>query len=68
MGKYTIPVEQDKDGVLKGSAVESPGRHNQANTDDKLFFRMKEAIELYRKVQGKRKSWFNPNASRRNNQ
>jgi predicted RNase H-like HicB family nuclease len=34
-----------------GSAVELPGCHTQARTYDRLFSRMKEAIELYLEVQ-----------------
>jgi|GEM_PF-1571339 len=54
MEKYTIIVEQDEDGVLIGSAVELPGCHTQARTYDGLFFRMKEAIELYLEVEKER--------------
>lgn len=42
-----MQVEQGFDGYLISSVIELPGCHTQAKTNDELYARTKEAIELY---------------------
>ena len=47
--KFTIIIEQDKDGWYISDVVELPGCHTQGKTIDQLMERTKEAISLYLK-------------------
>lgn len=44
---FNIIIEKGVDGYLISSVIELPGCHTQAKTQDELFARTKEAIELY---------------------
>ena len=44
--KFTVVIEQDKDGWYISQVVELPGCHTQGKTIDRLMERTKEAISL----------------------
>ena len=47
--KFTVIIEQDKDGWYVSEVVELPGCHTQSKTIDQLIERTKEAISVYLK-------------------
>ena len=58
--RFSVVIEKDEDGFYVASVQELPGCHTQAKTLDELMKRIREAIELYLKVEG-----VKPEASRR---
>ena len=52
--EYNIIIEKDSDGFYNGTVAELKGCHSQAKSIDELMVRMKEVIELYEDVVGKR--------------
>ena len=49
--EFTIVIEQDEDGIYVASVPGLEGCHTQARTLDELRERIKEAIQLYLKVE-----------------
>ncbi len=45
--KFSVIVEQGKDGYFISEVIELPGCHTQAKIFDELMERTKEAISLY---------------------
>ncbi|MBU1627124.1 MAG: type II toxin-antitoxin system HicB family antitoxin [Candidatus Margulisiibacteriota bacterium] len=56
MSKYSFPVliEQDEDGMYIATVPDLQGCHTQARSIEKLFPRIKEAIDLCLGVEKKR--------------
>jgi predicted RNase H-like HicB family nuclease len=46
-----VIIEKDEDGYYAASVPELPGCHTQAKTLDELMKRVREAVELYLKVE-----------------
>jgi predicted RNase H-like HicB family nuclease len=49
---YHVVVERDAEGYYVASVPSLPGCHTQARSLDELSERIKEAITLYREVEG----------------
>ncbi len=52
--KFGVVVEKDEDGYYVASVPELPGCRTQAKTLDQVMKRIKEAIEVYLKVDEKK--------------
>ena len=52
--EYNIIIEKDSDGFYNGTVTELKGCHGQAKSIDELMVSMKEVIEIYEDVVGKR--------------
>lgn len=50
--EFSVIVERDEDGNYVATVPALPGCHTQARSLDKLLVRVREAIELYREVDG----------------
>jgi len=50
--RFSVVIEKDEDGYYVASVPELPGCHTQAKTLDELMERVREAAELYLKVEG----------------
>ena len=52
--RFTVVLEQDEDGVYVASVQVLRGCHTQAKTLDQAMRRIREAVELWLEVQGRR--------------
>jgi len=50
--EFSVIVERDEEGFYVASVPALPGCHTQARSLDKLFARIREAIELSLEVEG----------------
>lgn len=49
---YSVIIERDEEGYYVASVPELRGCHTQARSLDELMERVREAVELYREVEG----------------
>ena len=54
--EYYVVIEEGEDGYLIADVPELPGCHTQGKTKEELIANVKEAIELYVEVEGKKPS------------
>jgi len=54
--EYYVVIEKGEDGYLIADVPELPGCHTQGKTKKELIANVKEAIELYLEVEGKKPS------------
>ena len=52
--RFTVVLERDEDGVYVASVPVLRGCHTQAKTLDQAMRRIREAVELWLEVQGRR--------------
>ena len=52
--QFNVLVERDSEGFFVATVPSLPGCHTQARSLDQLMERVREAIELYIEVDGKR--------------
>lgn len=53
--EFTVIIERDEEGYFVGTVPELRGCHTQAKSLDVLMKRVREAIELCRGVEGKKR-------------
>lgn len=52
--RFTVVLERDEDGLYVASVPALRGCHTQGKTLDQVMHRIREAVELWLEVQGKR--------------
>jgi len=52
--EYYVVIEEGENGYLIADVPELPGCHTQGKTKEELIANVKEAIELYIEVEGKK--------------